>query len=191
MRARTLAAVLGVMFGAHAHGHAKGFHKRTVATVNATGMELLVTLDLDGSQRALLLRQGADRDGNGALSPAERRQLEATLSAMATKPLKVQISGYPLQLEQVETKLNLRKDGTVSESGLSSAVLLRATFPESASEGLELVLQDRSPDDSHVAVEVFQLAAPDAGIHEPIRADVRSGKTVKVRLGRMAAEPVK
>ena len=135
-------------------GHAKGFHKRVLITIDAKGIEALVLMDVDESPKALALRAQADADHDGTLSEAEVAKLKATLAALA-RPLGVWVSGFPLELKELApAKVDLRREKKVSEVGLSIGLALGAKFPGAVIRGMELKVESESPDGSGVPVEV-------------------------------------
>lgn len=183
-RAALLAALLA--FPAAAGAHAKGFHKRDVVTVTSRVVEVLVTLDIDSGKRCELLRAVADTNADGQLSEAELTALKAKLVALAARPLELEVSGYRLTWAEEDSKLDVRGDLRASDGGLSVAVLLRAEAPRAFGEGMTLSLGDESPDQSHIAVEVYQASLGGAGGEAPVRQELLPRERVKVRLGRLS-----
>src|SRR5262249_31015079 len=120
-------------------------------------------MDVDSGERPKLLRAGADLDRDGLLSPPEPAALQQKLVQLATRGLKLGIAGFPLEVRVTDVKLSLREDRTVSESGLSLALMLEATHRQPVSEGMSLEVDVTSPDQSHVRVEVSALSGPDGG----------------------------
>lgn len=179
------ALALAALVPALAAAHPKGFHKRDVTTVTAKSVEVLVTLDIDSGKRCSLLRTAADADRDGKLSPDELKALKERLAKLAVRPLKVEIAGYPVVFREEESKLDARGDIRASDSALSVAVLAKADLPHAATPGMTLTLADESPDQSHIAVEVFQRSAADAGAEAPVRQELHPGEEVKARLGRL------
>ncbi|MHB8874387.1 MAG: hypothetical protein ACYC8T_11925 [Myxococcaceae bacterium] len=167
-------------------GHAKGFHKHDVVTVSAREVLVLVTLDVDSGKRCRLLRATGDADGDGKLSGEELMQLKAKLVRLVLRPLEAEVSGYPLTLLEGESKIDLRGDKRTSDTGLSVAVLVRAELPGEVTPGMTLSLADESPDQSHIAVEVHQATAADAGSEKPVKQVMKPGEKVKVRLGQLS-----
>jgi hypothetical protein len=185
MESRRLALLLGLLAGSPVLAHPKGFHKRDVLTVTNAGVEALITLDLDSGPRSQLLRQGVDRSGDGALDRDEVAALKGKLVELAVRPFKLDVSTHALRVEVLESKVNLRGDSRVSESGLSVAVLVRAGFPRAPSPGMTLTVLDEAPDRSHVAVEVHRSIPGDGGASAPERAELTGGASLKVSLGKM------
>lgn len=189
VRKRTAPLVLvflSQLLPAAAQAHAKGFHKRDVVKVSKTGVEILITLDIDGGERTAMLRGAADANHDRRLSAAEIGRLKETLVGVAERHLALSLSGYRLSPKVREAKLNLREDRGVSDSPLSIAVLLTAELSSPPSPGLELVVGDESPDRSHVAVEVYQPASTgDGGAQGAERAsgDLLPGQNLRVRIG--------
>jgi hypothetical protein len=183
-RAALLAAVLA--FPAAAGAHAKGFHKHDLVTVTARAVEVLVTLDIDSGKRCELLRAVGDTDADGQLSQGELAALKTRLVALAVRPLELEVSGYRLTWAEDSSKLDVRGDFRASDGGLSVAVLLRAAAPRDFTEGMTLSLADASPDQSHVAVEVYQSVVEGEAAELPVRQELLPGDQVKVRLGRLS-----
>ncbi|MBI3183136.1 MAG: hypothetical protein HYZ28_13440 [Myxococcales bacterium] len=167
-------------------GHPRGFHKRTVVSVSARQVDVLVTMDVDEGKRSGLLRAGADADRDGSLSDAEAAELRRKLSELAVRPLKVEISGYAVRLEEREAKLSLRGERRATEEGMSVAVLATAKLPSEVTPGMSLGVEDASPDRSHVEVQVYQAAGQDAGASAPVRKVLLPGQRLEVRLGRLS-----
>ena len=162
--------------------HPQGFHERLAVTVAKSSLTALLVLDVDGGDRCALLRAGADEDHDGQLSKPELTALKAKLLAMATKNLKLSISGFPLELTVRESKLSTREDLRASDTGLSLAALVEVTFPKDVGAGMSLEVDITSPDLSPVVVEVFQ-----AGDEPPARVEAEAGKKIRFRLGALAA----
>jgi hypothetical protein len=179
------ALALSLLAGA-AWAHPEGFHKRTLVTLSARAVEVLVTLDVDSGKRSQLLRAGADQDRDGALCERERQALRRKLARLAARGLRLEIADYPVRLVEQEAKLNLRGDRRASEAGLSAAVRLEASLPAAIAPGMTLGLEDLSPDRSHVAVQIHQAGAEDAPAEPPVFRDLLPGEQVRVRLGRLA-----
>ena len=183
MNLKPIAAALSLTLPTtHAWSHTAGVHKRDVVTVNSKGLEILVTLDFDAGKRALLLRQGADRNADGRLSKEELTQLKSRLDQMARSHLHLTIAGYNLALTASDSKLSIRENFEVSDTGVSYAVLLKSDFPSAPTRGMVLEVADESPDRSHVRVEVFDEGAPDSW-GAPQSGELRSGEKLTVRLG--------
>jgi hypothetical protein len=173
------ACALALLLAAPALAHPKGFHKKVVLTVTREGVDALVALDIDGGPRTQLLRAAADADKDGVLSHDEALALKKELVAILLRPLAISVSGYKLRFEDVDAKVDLRRDRRVADGGLSVAVLRRARFPGPAT-GMQLVLTDESPDQSPVSVEIHQ-ALPDAG-DQVTAMDLPRGASQSVRL---------
>ena len=136
-------------------------------------------LDVDYGARCLLLREAVDSNGDGLLSGDELAVLKERLVKLATRPLRLSLSTAALPFTVKESKLSLREDRRANDSPLSAAVLVEISHPHPVSEGLNLEIEDTSPDMSPIVLEVFQ-----AGAHEPpFQQEVESGRTTKVRLG--------
>jgi hypothetical protein len=161
-------------------------HKRDLVSVTRKAVEVLIALDMDSGKRCQLLRSAADGDGDGRLSALELTGLKERLQKLLVHPVQAEISGYPLRFKVIESKLDVRADKQASETGLSTAVLLRAELPQAITPGMSLVVKDESPDQSHVTVEIFQEVEVDAGLAEPVRQELKPGEQVKVRLGRLS-----
>jgi hypothetical protein len=136
-------------------------------------------MDVDSGQRCAVLRQSVDADGDGLVKGDEVTALKDRLAQMALRNLKLSLSGAALSLTPKETKLSLHEDPRVGEQGLSIAVLVDVALSKGVSEGMTFEVTDTSPDLSPVVVLVFQAGEP------PFQVDLESGKTAKVRLGRL------
>ncbi|MCC6334349.1 MAG: hypothetical protein IT380_10225 [Myxococcales bacterium] len=181
-RGATLALLLAASL---AHAHPQGFHKKLTFTLTKTTVTGLLVMDVDSGDRCTVLRQAADANGDGLLQGAEVTALKERLASMAAKTLKLSISGAAIAVTAKETKLSLREDPRVGEAGLSVALLIELAHPHPVSEGMTFEVTDTSPDLSPVVVQVFQAAAKGAAPEAPFQGEVESGKTVKVRLGRL------
>ncbi len=175
-----------VLLAAVASAHPQGVHKRTVITVSAKSLEVLVTVDFDGGKRSELLRRSADADGDGRLDADEAGVLKRKLKDMVARPLWLDISTHRLHLTAVDAKLSLRGDERVSGEGLSVAVLFRADFPRQVTPGMTLTVKDASPDGSHVRVEVYQASSGDGGV-EGQQREIMPGEAMTVRLSHVAS----
>ena len=169
-----------------AWAHPQGFHKKLVITVARSELQALLVMDVDSGERCSLIRAGADSNHDGLLSPDETGALKQRLVAMATRSLKLAISGAPLSLEVKDSKVNLRQDTRVNEAGLSVAMVYELRFSSPLTPGLRLEVEDASPDLSTVILEVFQVPATDAGLGKPFAAEVESGRKTSLRLGALA-----
>lgn len=167
--------------------HPQGFHKRVTLELWSTSITGLVVMDIDSGERCELLRAGADVNHDGVLDPAETGALKKKLTTLATRALKLWISGYPIAIEVKETKVTLKEDPRVSPTGVSVAVLLEMKHPYAVTPGMSLWLEDTAPDFSHVEIEVFQHGLPDAGPAPQLKQSLASGNRVTVRLGALAS----
>lgn len=177
-----IAAVLALVLT-----HPQGFHKRVTLELWRAELRALVVMDLDGGERCQLLRAGADRNHDGLLDPEETRALKKKLTTLATRALKVSISGYPVPLEVKEAKLTLKQDPRVGPSGVSVAVLLETRLPQPVSPGMSLWVEDTSPDSSPVEIEVFQHGLADAGVLPQLKQSVGASERVTLPLGALAS----
>lgn len=167
--------------------HPQGFHKRVTLELWSTSISGLVVMDLDGGERCELLRAGADVNRDGVLDGAETKALKKKLTTLATRALKLWISGYPVAVEVKETKVTLKEDSRVSQTGVSVAVLLEMRHPYAVTAGMSLWLEDTAPDFSHVEIEVFQHGLTDAGAALPFQQSAQAGERVTVKLGALAS----
>lgn len=162
--------------------HPTGFHKKITVTVTDTKLSALLVMDVDSGQRCVLLREAADSNRDGVISGEEVKELKARLVKLVTKPLLVSISSSPVVLTVVDTKLSLRDDRRANDSPLSVAVLAEFTYAKHAlGEGMELEIEDIAPDQSTIAVQVFQAGAKEP----PFEQEVKSGVKTKIRLGKL------
>jgi hypothetical protein len=175
-----------VLLASGAFAHPQGFHKKVVLNVSLYRIDGLIAMDVDGGERCRLIRDGADQNRDGKLSGDEVKALEDKLVRMATRALKLSLSGFPIPFKVKEIKIDLRKDHAVSETGVSVAVLLEDPHPAAVSVGTQLEIEDSSPDLSPVRFEVNQVPAGDAGVEAPSTTDLESGVKWKVRLGALA-----
>lgn len=182
-RGVTLAAAF---LAATALAHPQGFHKKLTFTLTKTAITALVVMDVDSGARCAVLRQAADGDSDGLLAGAEVTALKERLAEMALRTLALGVSGAPVAVTVKESKLSLRGDPRVSESGLSLALLVEVRHPHAVSEGMAFEVTDTSPDLSPVMVQVFQAAAKGAAPEAPVQIELEAGKTASVRLGRLA-----
>ncbi len=167
--------------------HPQGFHKRVSLELWSTSIRGLVVMDIDSGERCELLRAGADANHDGLLDANETKALKVKLTTLATRALKLWISGYPVAVEVKETKVTLKEDPRVSPSGVSVAVLLEMRHPYAVTPGMSLWLEDTAPDFSHVEVEVFQHPRADGGAEPAFGQSAGSGERVIVRLGALAS----
>lgn len=187
MSAGRALAVLVVALAGVAQAHPQGFHLRATFTVAKDSVQGVLALDVDAGERCRLLRAGADLDHDGLLAGAEVAGLKERLAGLILRPLVLGVSGAPLAVKVLETRLSLREDRRAQDGGLSVAVLLEATLPRGVFPGSELELTLASPDVSTVVLEVFQASA--AGPEAPLRQEVASGARTKVRLGALGPRP--
>jgi hypothetical protein len=89
-----------------------------------------------------------------------------------------------LQLPAGEVRFSLRQDPSVSDTGISVAVLVELPMPGQVRPGMELVVQDRSPDGSEVEVEVSEVAEEASGSRRHAFT-VAEGRDGRVRVGRL------
>ncbi len=174
-----------LLLAAGAEAHPQGFHKKLVLNVSLYRIDGLITMDVDGGERCRLIRDGADANRDGILSGDEVKALKDKLTRLATRALKLSLSGFPVPPQVKEVKLDLRKDRAVSESGVSIALLLEDPHPAAVHPGTELVVEDVSPDQSPVHVEVNQVPQ-DGGGEPPATTELEPGVKWKVRLGPLA-----
>jgi len=167
--------------------HPQGFHKRVTLELKRTTVDGLIVMDLDGGERCELLRAGADTNRDGRLDPPEVTALKKKLTTLATLGLKLWISGYPVPLQIQQTKLSLKEDFRVSQSGVSVAVLLSMRLPYPVTPGMSLGLEDTAPDQSPVEIEVFQHGLGDAGALPQVKRSVGPGERMTVPLGALAS----
>lgn len=177
-----LAGGLILLAATGAEAHPRGFHKKVVLTAWRTRLEGLLSLDADGAERTRGLRAAADADGDKKLSKDELKALQERVVKLATESLKLDISGAKVPVEVKEAKLNVHGDFTVSDAGLSVAVLMVMRHPHAVTPGMTLTVEDRAPDLSHVSVEVFQATGGDAGA-ELTKGELLPAQKLKVRLG--------
>lgn len=183
-------AALALLWAFTALAHTRGVHKRETLSVDSTGIDVVLTMDFDSGPRCALLRAGADGNGDGQLSEAELKTLKASLEKLALSPLRLSVSSWVATPTVEQSKLDLRGDLRANDAGLSVAVLLRVPFPSPATPGMTLVVQDESPDRSHVELQVFQNVAADGGAPvAPFRATLTVGQRATVRLVRLAPLP--
>jgi hypothetical protein len=168
--------------------HPQGFHTRVTLELYSTSIVGLIAMDIDGGDRTELLRAGVDANKDGVLDAAETGALKKKLTSMATRALKLWISGYPIAIEVKDAKVSLKSDPRVGPGGVSVAVLLELKHPYAVTPGMSLWLEDTAPDFGHVEVEVIQHPAPDAGVREPpVSKSLPSGERLTVRLGALAS----
>ncbi len=169
-----------------ASAHPQGFHTKLTFTLEKGRVRGLVVMDVDAGERCRLIRSGADENHDGVLTGQEVGGLKAKLVSLATKPLKVGFSGFPLTLPVKEAKVSLHEDPRVGESGLSVAVLLELEHAYPVTPGLSFEVEDRAPDGSTVVVEVFQAQGGPGAFEPPFRQEVESGKKVRIRVGTLS-----
>jgi hypothetical protein len=156
-------------------GHPQGFHKKLTFTLTKTKVSGLIVMDVDAGERCLLLREPADSNRDGVITGEEVTKLKERLVKLATRPLKLGISGAPLPLVIKDTKISLREDKRANDSALSVAILVEIDHPHAVSEGMQFEVEDASPDQSSVVLEVFQ-----EGSREQL--ELQSGVKSKVRI---------
>jgi hypothetical protein len=174
--------LVALLVGTAVDAHPRGFHKKLVLTAYKTRLEGLLAMDADGGERTRGLRAAADTNGDQKLSKDELKGLQDRLVKLATESLKLDISSAKVAVEVKDAKLNVRGDFTVSDAGLSLAVLLVMKHPHAVTPGMTLTVEDRAPDLSHVALEVFQATGGDAGA-EVSKVELENRKKHQVRLG--------
>ncbi len=97
------------------------------------------------------MRDGADANRDGVLEVQEVAALKDKLVRLATLALKLALSGYPVTWKVKQTKLDLRRDPLVTQTGVSVAVLFEAQLEVAIAPGTQLEVEDASPDSSPVA----------------------------------------
>ena len=175
------AIAIGVLIASVAHAHAVGYHKRLSLVVSRSGVDGLLVMDVDTGENARLLRAQADLDHDGKLSERETAALKQKLVSMATRRLSLNVSSYALTVVPADVKVSLREDRSVSDSGVSVAIVLQAKFPQAATPGLALQLRDESPDRSEIAVDV-SASSSDGGSLVLAHQDLPSSQLLEVRL---------
>lgn len=163
--------------------HPAGFHERVALSVSRQAVDGLVVLDLDRSETARLIRAGADFDHDGVISAVERGALQKKLVALAVGGLKLGISGFALTVKVADVKMSMRGDDRVTDLGLSVAMMIEAAVSSPIGEGMKLEVEAKSPDESHVVVEVSAVAGRDGGVVAVERRDLAAGEKWSVRLG--------
>ncbi len=175
------AALVLCLVAFSAFAHPTGFHKRLTITLTSTRLSVLMVMDVDSGERCLLLREAMDSNRDGVLAGNELTVLKERLLKLATRPLKVSLSTAPLNLTVKESKVSLRGDIRANDSPLSVAVLLEMEHSNELKEGMALEIEDISPDQSTIAVQVFQAGAKEG----PFEKEVPSGTKSTVRVGRL------
>lgn len=170
--------VLGLLVALPAFGHPQGFHKKLTFTLTKTKVSALIVMDVDAGERCLLLREAVDSNRDGLLTGEELTQLKDRLVKMVTRPLKLSISSAPIPLTVKETKLSLREDRRANDSALSVAVLVEIEHPHPVSEGMTFEVEDVSPDQSTIVLQVFQ----EGDKQPPFQGEVQSGVKTKIRI---------
>jgi hypothetical protein len=171
---RTLSSA-ALLLAAVAWGHPQGFHKKLTFTLTKTRVSALIVMDVDAGERCLLLREPADSNRDGVLTGAEVTQLKERLVKLATRPLKLGISGAPVPLVVKDTRISLRDDKRANDAGLSVAILVEIEHPHAVSAGMEFEVEDVAPDQSSIVLEVFQESGAFQG-------ELQSGVKSKVRI---------
>lgn len=169
-------AGLLLLMSSPAFAHPTGFHKKLTLTLTKTKLSVLVVMDADSGERCLLLREAVDSNRDGFITGDEVGKLKDRLTKMAVSPLKFGISGAPLTLVVKESKLSLREDKRANDSPLSIAVLIEIPLSPAPHEGASLELTDVAPDQSAIAVQVFQAKST-------VELELPSGVTTPVRIG--------
>jgi hypothetical protein len=167
--------------------HAQGIHERVSLVVSQKAVDGLLVIDIDSGERAKLIRAGADFNHDGVISTEERPALQRKLVQLATQGLKLGISGYSLSVKVADVKMSTRDDHTVSETGLSLAVMLEATVKSPIGEGMKLEIEAESGDKSHVLVEVSATSGEDGGVEAVGRKELLPSERWTVRLGALGA----
>lgn len=170
------AGLLGVLLALPALAHPQGFHKKLTFTLTKTKVSALIVMDIDSGERCLLLREPMDGNRDGVLTGEEVTRLKERLVKLATRPLKLSISSAPLPLVIKDAKLSLRDDKRAGDGALSVAVLVEIDHPHPPSAGMDFEVEDLSPDQSTIVLQVFQEASA------PFQAEVQSGVKTKVRI---------
>jgi hypothetical protein len=165
--------------------HPQGFHKRIMLNLSLHRIDGLIAMDVDGGDRCRLVRDGADTNRDAVLQPGEVAALKDKLVRLATLALKLSLSGYPVTWKVKETKLDLRRDHLVTQTGVSVAVLFEAQVETAIAPGTQLQIEDASPDASPVRVDVNQAPA-DGGVPPPATTELLPGVKWSVRLGPLA-----
>lgn len=178
---RSSALALALLAGA-AGAHPQGFHKKLTFTVSRSKVALLLVMDVDGGGHCLRLREALDGDRDGRLSRPEVAQLRERLVALAWRRLEVRLSGARLPLVVGESKVSLHGDERANDASLSLALLAEVDLSSPPGEGFQLEVLDVAPDQSTIALEVFQAGAKES----PAQVELRSGVRAAVRLGRLA-----
>jgi hypothetical protein len=104
--------------------------RHEVLRVSPSGLRLLVDYEVAAGEPARSLRQGFDRDRNGALDPGERQALVEHLARTATLRTRLVVDGVevPLRREAVRPeKVDLPADSTAL---LAVRVELSSPWPE-------------------------------------------------------------
>lgn len=174
---RSSALLLGVLLATAAWGHPSGFHKKLTVTLTKTKVSALIVMDVDSGERCLLLREAVDSNRDGVLSGDELTLLRDRLVKLVTRPLKFGISGAPIPLVVKDTKLSLRDDRRANDAALSVAVLVEIEHAHPVSVGMEFEVEDVSPDQSTIVLQVFQEGAKGP----PFQEEVKSGTKTKIR----------
>lgn len=158
--------------------HPQGVHVKLTFTLTKVTVTGLVVMDIDSGQRCLLLREAADENRDGFLDATETKNLEKRLVNMATRNLKLAISGAQIPVVVKDSKLSLRNDKRANDTGFSLVVLTEVTHPHQVDEGMSFQVENITPDLSAMAVEVFQVGEP------VTQTELDSGKKLSVRIGK-------
>ncbi len=178
------AAVVLWAWSSLAPAHPRGAHKKILITLEADRLGLLVALDLDGGEPARLLRVGADLDRDGRLSGPEVTALKQRIARAAREHLRLSLAGAELRIPDGEVRFSLRQDASLSDTGLSVALLAELPVPGRIRPGMELRIEDRAPDGSEVDVEVSELGEPEATSRRHAFT-VAEGRQGRFRVGRL------
>ncbi len=169
-------AGLLLLFSSLAFAHPTGFHKKLTVTLTKKTLSVLVMMDADSGERCLLLREAVDSNRDGFLAGDEVTKLKERLTRMAVSPLKFAISGAPLPVVVKESKISLREDKRANDSPLSVVVLIEIPLRPAPNEGSSLEITDTAPDQSAIALQVFQAKST-------AELELPSGVTTPVRIG--------
>lgn len=161
-----------------AAAHPKGFHKKLTVTLTKTKLSALVVMDADSGERCLLLREAVDSNRDGFVLGDEVAKLKERLTKMAVNPLKFGLSGAELPIVVKESKLSLRQDKRANDGPLSVAVLIEIPLSPAPNEGASLEVTDIAPDQSAIALQVFQAKST-------AELELPSGVKTPVRIGQL------
>ena len=173
-----LLLALALVLSTGATAHPKGFHKKLTVTLTKTKLSALVVMDADSGERCLLLREAVDANRDGFVMGDEVTKLRERLTKMAVSPLQFSISGAPLPMVVKESKLSLREDKRANDGPLSVAVLIEIPLSPAPNEGASLEITDVAPDQSAIALQVFQAKST-------TELELPSGVKTPVRIGQL------